>query len=148
LLSNRINKQIIKHLKFKAMKKSIKLTVLALFLSAGICAAAPRAHAGNMPVSNNYNIVFYTLPSQQGIDLRVKKSIPGIKTVVMIRDQDGHLLWRDEMKGKMDIRRGYNLTQLDEGDYSIEITTGSAVFKRNIHIYNEGSKRSFIVEQV
>ena len=130
------------------MKKSIKLTALALFLSAGLCAAAPRAHVSHMPAATIDNIVFYTLPSQQGIDMRINKLSPKAKTFVVIRDDNGNVLWRDEMKGKMNIRRGYNFTALDEGDYSIEITSGDIVFKRNIHIYNEGNKRSFIVEQV
>jgi hypothetical protein len=128
------------------MKKSIKLTALALLISACAFAAKPQfsMHANTKSMDH---IVFYTLPSQSGIDLRINK-INMQPTMVVIRDSNGNILWSDKMKGDKDIRRGYNLTQLDEGDYSIEITSGMEVFKRNIHIYHEGSVRSFIVEQV
>jgi len=128
------------------MKKSIKLTALALLLSTGLFAATSKKATSATPMNNKDHIVFYTLPSQAGIDLRIKKAEPG-NALVVIRDSEGRLLWKDVMKDK-DIRRGYNLTQLDEGDYTIEITHNQQVFKRIIHIYEEGPVRSFIVEQV
>ena len=127
------------------MKNTLKLTALALLLSAGAFAAVPKT-THKMMGGKQDNIVFYTLPSQRGIDLRIKKAEPG-KTIVTIYDDEGRLLQRDEMN-KTDIRRGYNFTQLDEGDYSIEIASKGQVFKRKIHIYQEGPVRSFIVEQV
>lgn len=127
------------------MKKTLKLTALALLLSAGAFAAAPKT-AHNMMNGKQDNIVFYTLPSQRGIDLRIKKTEPGT-TVVTIYDNEGHLLQWDKMN-KTNIRRGYNFSQLDEGDYTIVISSKNQVFKRKIHIYQEGPVRSFIVEQV
>ena len=127
------------------MKKTLKLTALALLLSAGAFAAVPKT-AHTMMNGKQDNIVFYTLPSQRGIDLRIKKAEPGT-TVVTIYDDEGRLLQRDEMN-KTDIRRGYNFTQLDEGDYSIVISSNNQVFKRKIHIYEEGPVRTFIVEKV
>jgi len=127
------------------MKKTMKLTALALLLSSGVFAAVPKAMHKMMDAKQD-KIVFYTLPSQSGIDLRIKKAEPG-KTVVTIYDNEGRLLQKDVMS-KTDIRRGYNFTQLDEGDYSIVISSNGQVFKRKIHIYQEGPVRSFIVEQV
>jgi hypothetical protein len=125
------------------MKKSIKLLALGLLLSTGLFAATPKPAVRHMRMENKDNIVFYTLPSQRGIDLRIKKAEPG-KTVVIIYDNNGNVLQKDVMTGA-DIRRGYVLNQLDNGDYSIEITSKNQVFKRNIHIYNEGPIKSFIV---
>jgi hypothetical protein len=126
------------------MKKTLKLTALALLLSTGAFAAVPKT--GHKAATGKQDkIVFYTLPSQSGIDLRIKKADPG-KTVVTIYDDEGRLLQRDEMN-KTDIRRGYNFTQLDEGDYSIVISSDNQVFKRKIHIYEEGPVRTFIVEK-
>jgi hypothetical protein len=127
------------------MKKTIRLAALALLLSSGVYAAAPKP-AHKMMAGKQDNIVFYTLPSQRGIDLRIKKAEQG-KTVVTIFDDNGNVLQKDVMN-KTDIRRGYNFTQLDEGDYSIEISSNGQVFKRKIHIYQEGQVRSFLVEQV
>jgi hypothetical protein len=127
------------------MKKIIKLTALALLLSSGAFAATPKT-AHKMMNGKQDNIVFYTLPSQRGIDLRVKKAEAG-QTIVTIFDDQGNVLQRDVMN-KTDIRRGYNFTQLDNGDYSIVISSKNQVFKRKIHIYQEGPVRSFIVEQV
>src|ERR1700733_5221158 len=127
------------------MKKTIRLAALALLLSSGVFAAVPKTAHKTMDAKQD-NIVFYTLPSQRGIDLRVKKAEPGA-TVVTIYDDEGRVIQKDVMN-KTDIRRGYNFTQLDEGDYSIVISSKNMVFKRKIHIYSEGPVRSFIVEQV
>ncbi len=127
------------------MKKTFKLTALALLLSAGAFATVPKT-PHKMMGGKQDKIVFYTLPSQSGIDLRVKKAEPGI-TEVTIYDDEGRLLQKDVMN-KTDIRRGYNFTQLDEGDYSIVISSDNQVFKRKIHIYEEGPVRTFIVEKV
>lgn len=127
------------------MKKTLKFTALALLLSTGAFAAAPKP-AHKMMNGKQDNIVFYTLPSQRGIDLRVKKAEAGTTTVT-IYDDEGRLLQKDVMNNT-EIRRGYNFSQLDEGDYSIVIASKNQVFKRKIHIYQEGPVRSFIVEQV
>lgn len=130
------------------MKRSLKLTALALLLSSGVFAAAPGKSANKM-MSKQDEIVFYTLPSQRGIDLRIKKAEPG-RTTVTITDMDGNVLQRDVIK-KSYIRRGYNLTELDPGDYKIRIASNNGVFERTIHIYYEYYKnpvRTFIVEQV
>jgi hypothetical protein len=129
------------------MKTSIKLTALALLMSLGAFAAPHKKVMHRMMSSGkNDEIVFYTLPSQRGIDLRVKKAMPG-KTIVIIRDNDGNVLQKDVMT-KETIRRGYVLNQLDNGDYSIEIQSANQDFKRDIHIYNEGNIKTFLVKQV
>ena len=127
------------------MKKTIKLAAIALLLSSGLFAATPKT-PDKMATGKQDKIVFYTLPSQSGIDLRIKKAEPGTTTVT-IYDDEGRVLQKDFVN-KTDIRRGYNFTQLDEGDYSIEIVSNGQVFKRKIHIYQEGPVRSFIVERV
>jgi hypothetical protein len=128
------------------MKKSIKLTTLALFASVAAFAAGPVKNGHEMSTGKKDKIVFYTLPSQRGIDLRVKKAEPG-KTIVIIRDADGDVLQKDVMTSD-NIRRGYVLNQLYNGDYSIEISSKDQDFKRDIHIYNEGPVKTFIVKQV
>jgi len=127
------------------MKKTVQLSAIALLLSAGLFAATPKT-PDKMATGKQDKIVFYTLPSQKGIDLRIKKVEPGT-TVVTIYDDEGRVLQKDVMN-KTEIRRGYNFTELDEGDYSIEISSNGQVFKRKIHIYQEGPVRSFIVQQV
>jgi len=127
------------------MKKSVKLTALALLLCTGAFAATPGKVAHKMTPKQD-DIVFYTLPSQRGIDLRVKKVDAGATTVT-ISDMNGNVLQRDVMK-KTYIRRGYNLTELDPGDYKIRIASNNGVFERTIHIYYEGDMRTFLVEQV
>jgi hypothetical protein len=119
---------------------------LLLLLSTGLFAAAPKRLARGMPTEKQDYIIFYTLPSQRGIDLRIKKAEPG-QTIVVIYDNNGNVLRKDVMNGPA-VRRGYVLNQLDNGDYTIEISSKNQVFKRNIHIYNEGPIKSFIVKQV
>lgn len=126
------------------MKKSLKLVALALLLTTGAFASTPRKNA-HMMMPKQDNIVFYTLPSQRGIDMRIKKAEPG-ETTVTISDMTGYVLQKDVMN-KSYIRRGYNLTELEPGDYKIRIASKDGVFERTIHIYYEGDTRTFIVEQ-
>ena len=125
------------------MKKAIKLTAIALLLGGSLFAAS-KPHR-MVPMTNHDKIDFYTLPSQRGIDLRIQKADAG-KTIVVIYDNDGNVLQKDVLTGTQ-IRKGYVLNQLENGDYSIEITSNHQVFKKNIHIYDEGPIKSFIVKQ-
>jgi hypothetical protein len=92
------------------------------------------------------HIIFNTIPSQGGIDLLIKKN--PLPAMVVIRDNDGNILWKNKMRANKATHWAYNLTSLSEGDYSIEIISGQEVFKRNINIYYEGPVRTFIVQQV
>gem|GEM_PF-487627 len=142
-----IGKYLIQTITIKIMKKSIKLSALLLLFSTGLFAATPKTTVKSMPPGKKDYIVFNTLPSQRGIDLIIQKAEMG-KTIVIIYDDNGNVLRKDVLNNLNKIRKGYVLNQLDNGDYSIEIISKNQVFKRSIHVYNEGPIKSFIVRQV
>src|ERR1700750_2676804 len=100
------------------MKTSIKLTALLLLASTSIFAATP-----SKPTSAKADLViFSSLPAENGVDLKLEKSAPG-KTVVMIYDADGNVLRKDVLADNESTEKSYNFSKLDEGDYTIEVTS-------------------------
>jgi uncharacterized protein (DUF2249 family) len=124
------------------MKNAIKLTALLLVLSTGLFAAAP---AKPVPANNDV-ITFASMPAHRGVEIKVEKNQPG-KAVVIISDHDGNVLLKDVMPNYKSMEKGYVLNKLDNGDYTIEVTSNKQVVKKDIHIYDEDRTRVFIVKQ-
>ncbi|HEY9197371.1 MAG TPA: hypothetical protein VIM77_13940 [Mucilaginibacter sp.] len=121
------------------MKNSIKLSALFLLLSAGIFASTA-ANAKDI-------ITVSALKKQQGVAVNVAKANTG-KTVVRIYDNDNHLILKDFLPNKTEVSKGYILSNLDNGDYTLEVTSNNEVVKKTLHIYDEDQKKTFfIVEQ-
>jgi len=43
--------------------------------------------------------------------------------------------------------KGYILTTLENGDYTMEVTSNKQIVKKNIHVYDEGKTKTFIVQE-
>ena len=124
------------------MKNSIKITALFLLASTGIFAATT-ANAAVIAL-HKAEITFTTTPSAKGVDVKVEGSEPG-KAVVMIYDMDGNVLRKDVLKDEKNMEKTYILNKLDEGDYTIEVTSNGQVVKKNIHVYDEYQRKTFII---
>jgi hypothetical protein len=123
------------------MKASIKFTALLLLAGASVFAAVPaKAVVPTTPPV----ITFSSLPSQKGIEVKVKNE-PG-KAIVTITDNNGEILRRDVLSNAKGLQKGYILTSLDNGDYSIEVAANGNVVKEDIHVYDEGDTKMFIVK--
>jgi len=118
------------------MKKSIKLSALFLLLSAGIFASTA-ANAKDI-------ITVSALKKQQGVAVNVAKANTG-KTVVRIYDNDNHLILKDFLPNKTEVSKGYILSNLDNGDYTLEVTSNNEVVKKTLHIYDEDQKKTFFI---
>jgi len=127
------------------MKNSIKLTALFLLASAGLFAAVPSKPKAPVTPSKDA-ITFSSLPSHTGIDIKVDRAEPG-KAIVMIYDQDQNVIFKDVLPKDKAMEKGYILNQLDNGDYTIEVTSNKQVVKKDIHVYNEYKTKTFIVNQ-
>jgi hypothetical protein len=125
------------------MKNSIKLTALFLLASAGLFAAASAQPV--VPAKADV-ITFSSLSSERGIDVKVEKTAPG-KAIVAIYDQDGNVLRKDVVKSDKAFDKAYILNQLEDGDYTLEVTSHGQVVKKAIHVYEEGSTKMFIVKE-
>ncbi|HEY2583151.1 MAG TPA: hypothetical protein VGI43_15170 [Mucilaginibacter sp.] len=121
------------------MKNAIKLTALCMLLSSGLFAAVSSNPTSPKAAVKKDMVMFSPLHAKRGIDVRIRKITPG-KAIVMIYDADKDY-WKDVIK-KPAFEKGYILNQLDEGDYTVEVTMPShQVIKRAIHVYDQGANR-------
>lgn len=125
------------------MKNSIKLAALFLLASTGLFATASAKTLSVVPSSSDM-VTFATLPSQTGIAVKVEKTETS-NAVVMIYDADGNVLRKDAVSGEKAFEKNYILNQLEEGDYTIEVTAGKQVVKKQVHVYTEDETKTFIV---
>ncbi|HEY4323746.1 MAG TPA: hypothetical protein VGN20_07160 [Mucilaginibacter sp.] len=126
------------------MKNSIKLTALFLLASTGVFVATS-AKAAVVPSKADV-ITFSSLPSERGIAVKVEKTAPG-KAIVAIYDQDGNVLRKDIVKSDKAFDKAYILNQLENGDYTIEVTSHGQVVTKDIHVYDENGTKMFIVNE-
>ena len=116
------------------MKTSIKLAAAAFVLSAGLFAAVPSKAA----------VTFSSLNSNNGVAVKVDEATTG-KAIVIIYDEDGNVLRKDALSSKK-TEKDYILSKLENGDYTIEVTSDKQVVKKQIHVYDEDQTKTFIIK--
>jgi len=131
------------------MKTSIKLSALFVLLTAGVFATkVAKADEGNADVTPKAKEVvsFKALDHDRGLKVNFAKSESG-KSVVKVYNKDNELLLKDIVPSKTDVSKGYVLTGLEDGEYTMEITTNNQVVKKSIHVYQDGDQKSFYIAQ-
>ena len=123
------------------MKTTIKLTALLLLATTGLFAATPAKTLKAAAPSNEATV---TISSMTNKGVAVKASE---KSVVMIYDQDKNVLRKDVLAANGTMEKGYVLNKLDNGKYTIEVTSNKQTVKKDIYIYNEGKDKTFIIQQ-
>jgi hypothetical protein len=118
------------------MKKIMKLNAILLMVS--ICAvmmanAQPKAIDATPPGKNVIN--FSLLQSNAGVDVKVGKNDFG-KVVIIISDEYANVLLKQVLSTGSMIEKGYVLYKLDNGDYSIDVTSGTKNVKKEIRVYD------------
>jgi hypothetical protein len=116
------------------MKHSIKLVALFILVNTGLFAAAPAKPVGANPPANNA-ITFHALPSEAGIDVQVEKRAPG-KVVVIIFDEYSNVYLKEVLPVDQYLKRDYILTSLDDGNYTIEVTSNKKIMKKDFRVHN------------
>lgn len=135
------------------MKTIIKTSALFLgltILSASVFAADkpfedPKTRAAVAAPAVKLNLVLFTsLDKERGVQVIVHKASPASSSV-KIYDAAGNLLVNDALPKKEAVSlKGYDLTQLEDGDYTIQVTANKEVTNRVVHVYNdENNQRSF-----
>jgi hypothetical protein len=116
------------------MKSSLKLIALYLLVSICILGAVSAKAISSNPPSKNL-ISFYTLPSAAGVDIKVEKIIPG-KVIVIIFDEYANVLLKESLSTDKYLERDYILNKLDNGNYTIEVTSNKKVMKKDFRVYD------------
>lgn len=131
------------------MKTSIKLSALFVLLTAGVFATtAAKAGEDKIDVAPKAKEVvsFKALDHDRGLKVNFAKTENG-KSVVKVYNKDNDLLLKDIVPSKTDVSKGYVLTGLEDGEYTMEVTTDKQVVKKSIHVYQDGDQKSFYIAQ-
>jgi len=127
------------------MKKSTKVFMVLLLFSTSLFAVVPAKFSGYNNQPKSETIMFSTLPSKNGIEVKFKKGSTG-KAIVIIYDSGKNVLRKDVLSDAKSLEKGYILTSLDNGDYTVEVTLGKEVVKKAIHVYMEGQVKTFLIK--
>jgi hypothetical protein len=129
------------------MKTSIKLSALFVLLTAGVFATTVAKAADGHPAPKAKAVVtFNALDHDRGIKLSIPKSESG-RSFVKVYNKQKEVLLQDFVPSKADVTKGYVLTGLEDGDYTMEITTDNQVVKKAIHVYQDGDQKSFYIAE-
>jgi len=116
------------------MKHSIQLAALFLLVNSGLFAVVPAKPINLDPPSANL-ITFHSLPSMAGVDVQITKKEPG-KVVVTIFDEYANVFLKEIIPADQYLKRDYILTKLDNGNYTIEVTSNQKVMKKDFRVYD------------
>lgn len=121
------------------MKKSIAFAALLLALGTSVFAAVP-AVANS---SKSDEISFASLPADKGFAVKVSKEEAG-KSMVIIYDKDSNVIFKDLLSKGTDAQKGYIVSNLENGDYTVEVVSNKKTVTKQLHVYDEGQKKSYI----
>jgi hypothetical protein len=125
------------------MKASIKLTLLLTLASTSVFAAtSPKAV---VPPSKAI-ITLSSLPSLTGLEVKVDAGT-ATTAAVIVYDEDRNVVYKDVLPSLKSMEKGYILTHLHDGKYSLEVSVKHQTVKNNILVYHEGDSKSFMVMQ-
>lgn len=119
------------------MKKSITLVALLLALGTSVFAAVPATSKASDEIS------FSSLPADKGFAVKVNKADAG-KSMVIIYDKDNSVIFKDVLTKDASAEKGYVVTNLENGDYTVEVVSAKKTVTKQLHVYDEGQKKSFI----
>ncbi|HZY35367.1 MAG TPA: hypothetical protein VFE53_01890 [Mucilaginibacter sp.] len=127
------------------MKKPTIVFMVLLFLSTSLFAGKPAKPTVNNDQPKNGTIIFSTLPSKNGISVTFKKGATG-KAIVIIYDNAKNVLRKDILSDQKSLEKGYILTDLENGDYTVEVTLNKVVIRKGVHVYMEGQVKTFLIK--
>jgi hypothetical protein len=124
------------------MKKSIALAALLLVIGTSVFAAAPAKSTG----SSQDEISFVPLKSDAGFGVQIEKETAG-KSIVIISDNDGNVIFKDLLSKGASGTKGYIISSLEYGDYTVEVVSNKQTVKKQLHVYDDGTAKSFFFMQ-
>lgn len=122
------------------MKKSITLLALILSVSTAIFAS---------PVKNataNDDIIINSLQKELTISVSVKHENAG-KSLVTVYNDANTVLFKDKLANKGAASKAYLLNELENGNYTIEVSAGAQTVTKQIHVYDENGKKTYFFLQ-
>jgi hypothetical protein len=132
------------------MKKFIKISALVLvsgLLTSSVFATPAKSSMSDDPAKSDM-VEFTALKQADGVCILVHKDVTE-KCVVTIYNQDNTVIFKDGMpKRAANYAKGYVLTDLEPGDYTIAVKTGNEEVKTKVHVYlDENEQKTFFFLQ-
>ena len=124
------------------MKKSIALGALLVVLGTSVFAATPKT-GGDKKAEE---LSFVQLNKDNGFGVKVDKEEAG-KSFIMIYDADHNLIYKDMVSKEATGEKGYLITKLEVGDYTVEAFSKGPSVTRKMHVYEEGVSKSYFFYQ-
>ena len=122
------------------MKKSIALAALLLALGTTVFAAEKTIAKSTDEVS------FVPLKSDNGFGVNVNKQEAG-KSIVIVYDNDNNVVFKDLLSKNSNAQKNYIVTDLQEGNYTVEVSSKDQSVKKQMHVYDDGQGKSYFFFQ-
>jgi ABC-type sugar transport system substrate-binding protein len=122
------------------MKKSIALAALLLALGTTVFAAEKTTAKSTDEVS------FVPLKSDNGFGVNVNKQEAG-KSIVIVYDNESNVVFKDLLSKDASAQKGYIVSELQEGDYTVEVASKGQSVKKQMHVYDDGQGKSYFFFQ-
>ncbi len=118
------------------MKKTIALAALILGLGTSVFAAVP---AKSKAPKASETVSFTTLKDDKGFGVSVEAG----KSIVIISDNDGNVIFKDVLSKGDAAAKGYIITDLQDGDYTVDVKVGKTIVTKQMHVYDDGQNKSY-----
>ena len=81
------------------------------------------------------------MPTRRGFEIKLNDPMAG-KAKVMIYNWDNQIVWKDVLSPKKGLEKAFNLSQLDNGNYTVEVMLNKQlVAKKTAHVYYRGDTK-------
>lgn len=120
------------------MKKTFAIAALILIAGTSVFAAPGKSKAPKA------NTVSFTDPAKEN-SFSVK--VAAEKSVVIIYDQDGNGIFKDQVSKGLPTEKSYNVSNLENGDYTVEIKSEKSDVIQKMHVYDNGQGKSYLFIQ-
>jgi hypothetical protein len=128
------------------MKKSIIYGAMGILMGLGVSSAAapkPKNHHGDLSTRAGISII--PLRQEPGFALMVDKPMPG-RSMVIISNQDESFIYKNVLTDGRRFEKKYNLSQLNAGNYTVEIYSKGHDIKTNFYVYNKPQGKVIFVQ--
>jgi hypothetical protein len=122
------------------MKNKFKLSALLLLAATGVFAATPAKSTNPYAPSIKSMVNFSTLPSKRGVEIKVNNDAPG-KAIVRIYNWNNDIVWIDALSPKKGMDKGFILSMLDNGNYTVEVYLNKQMVRKTAHVYYKGDTK-------
>jgi hypothetical protein len=126
------------------MKKSIKLAALFLLLSASSFAVSASTKSNLDELENKISIKGSA--NEMGVEVMVNGTLDQ-NAIVRISDDQRNNLFAVKMSNQAGSVKAFNLSKLDNGNYTISVYVNNSEVTKTLHIYDEDGKKTFFIFQ-